>query len=49
MADDTGHVDRYDHQERLTAEEAMQHAYFNPIRGMLPLREVSLASMPTAL
>ena len=30
---------RYDHQERLTAEEAMQHPYFNPIRGMLPLRE----------
>jgi casein kinase II subunit alpha len=23
---------RYDHNERLTAEEAMQHAYFNPIR-----------------
>ena len=31
---------RYDHQERLTAEEAMQHPYFNPIRGMLPTREV---------
>ena len=30
---------RYDHQERLTAEEAMQHPYFNPIRGMLPLRD----------
>jgi len=23
---------RYDHQERLTAEEAMAHAYFNPVR-----------------
>jgi len=32
---------RYDHQERLTAEEAMQHPYFNPIRGMLPMREES--------
>lgn len=23
---------RYDHQERLTAKEAMAHAYFNPVR-----------------
>lgn len=23
---------RYDHQERLTAKEAMKHAYFDPIR-----------------
>eukprot|EP00960_Hanusia_phi_P043806 756268-Hanusia_phi.AAC.1 len=30
---------RYDHQERLTAEEAMQHPYFNPIRGMVPMRD----------
>lgn len=26
------HVLRYDHQERLTAREAMQHRYFDPIR-----------------
>lgn len=24
---------RYDHQERLTAQEAMQHPYFDPVRG----------------
>lgn len=24
---------RYDHQERLTAKEAMQHPYFDPVRG----------------
>jgi len=30
---------RYDHQERLTAEEAMHHPYFNPIRGLIPHRE----------
>jgi casein kinase II subunit alpha len=24
---------RYDHQERLTAKEAMGHAYFDPVRG----------------
>ena len=24
---------RYDHQERLTAQEAMAHAYFAPIRS----------------
>jgi casein kinase II subunit alpha len=24
---------RYDHQERLTAQEAMAHAYFFPIRN----------------
>jgi hypothetical protein len=35
---------RYDHQDRLTAEEAMQHPYFNPIRGMLPLREVRVCT-----
>ena len=23
---------RYDHQERLTAQEAMQHAYFDPVK-----------------
>jgi len=23
---------KYDHQERLTAKEAMQHPYFQPIR-----------------
>ncbi|KAG9622393.1 hypothetical protein KCU64_g20808, partial [Aureobasidium melanogenum] len=23
---------KYDHQERLTAKEAMAHAYFNPVR-----------------
>ena len=33
---------RYDHQERLTAEEAMQHVYFNPIRGLVPLREATV-------
>jgi len=26
---------RYDHQERLTAQEAMAHPYFNPIRSMV--------------
>lgn len=25
--------DRYDHQERLTAQEAMAHGYFAPIRA----------------
>ena len=25
---------RYDHMERITAEEALAHPYFNPIRGM---------------
>ena len=34
--------DRYDHQERLTAEEAMQHVYFNPIRSLVPLREATV-------
>ncbi|GJJ75587.1 casein kinase II subunit alpha [Entomortierella parvispora] len=31
---------RYDHQERLTAKEAMQHRYFNPLRSinMEPLK-----------
>jgi casein kinase II subunit alpha len=24
---------RYDHQERLTAQEAMAHPYFNPVRN----------------
>jgi serine/threonine protein kinase len=36
------HLLRYDHQERFTAEEAMQHPYFNPIRGigtMAPMRD----------
>ena len=33
---------RYDHQERLTAEEAMQHCYFNPIRGLVPPRDQAL-------
>ncbi|ANZ74734.1 BA75_00584T0 [Komagataella pastoris] len=27
---------RYDHQERLTAKEAMEHSYFDPIRQMEP-------------
>lgn len=26
---------RYDHQERLTAQEAMAHSYFNPVRELL--------------
>mmetsp|Transcript_11633 Transcript_11633/g.16615 ORF Transcript_11633/g.16615 Transcript_11633/m.16615 type:complete len:379 (+) Transcript_11633:176-1312(+) len=38
---------RYDHQERLTAEEAMQHPYFNPIRGMLPPREAPAVATTT--
>ncbi|KAJ8145742.1 hypothetical protein OY671_001197 [Metschnikowia pulcherrima] len=25
---------RYDHQERLTAQEAMDHAYFDPVRNL---------------
>jgi hypothetical protein len=33
---------RYDHQERLTAEEAMQHPYFNPIRGLIAQRDASV-------
>mmetsp|Transcript_42222 Transcript_42222/g.99074 ORF Transcript_42222/g.99074 Transcript_42222/m.99074 type:complete len:356 (-) Transcript_42222:151-1218(-) len=41
------HLLRYDHQDRLTADEAMQHPYFNPIRGMVPLREAQ-APAPTA-
>lgn len=28
------HILRYDHQERLTAKEAMAHRYFNPVREM---------------
>lgn len=39
---------RYDHNERLTAEEAMQHAYFNPIRGLVPNRDTGTASSPAA-
>jgi casein kinase II subunit alpha len=31
------HLLRYDHQERLTAKEAMQHVYFNPVRNLSPL------------
>ncbi|XP_048531891.1 casein kinase II subunit alpha-2-like [Triticum urartu] len=30
---------RYDHQERLTAKEAMAHPYFNPVRGSESTRE----------
>jgi casein kinase II subunit alpha len=26
----------YDHQKRLTAKEAMDHPYFDPIRGGYP-------------
>ena len=27
--------DRYDHMERLTAQEAMAHPYFRPVRGTI--------------
>ena len=30
--DFVGSLLRYDHQERLTAQEAMGHAYFAPVR-----------------
>ena len=33
---------RYDHQERLTAEEAMIHPYFDPVRDLIPNEELSL-------
>nr|CCA16125.1 casein kinase II subunit putative [Albugo laibachii Nc14] len=33
---------RYDHQERLTAKEAMQHAYFQPIREAQELKSRGL-------
>ena len=26
---------RYDHQERLTAQEAQNHPYFDPVRALL--------------
>ncbi|KAJ1484345.1 kinase-like domain-containing protein [Baffinella frigidus] len=39
---------RYDHQERLTAEEAMQHPYFNPIRSMIPSREPTTSTAAAA-
>ena len=32
---------RYDHQERLTAQEAQQHPFFDPVRA-------TLTSAPTA-
>jgi len=31
--DFVSHLLRYDHQERLTAKEAMEHPYFAPVRA----------------
>lgn len=35
---------RYDHQERLTAREAMAHAYFDPVRGEVAANEAKEAA-----
>lgn len=34
---------RYDHQERITAAEAMGHSYFDPVRGSLPNPSATVA------
>ena len=38
---------RYDHQERLTAREAMAHPYFAPIRAELGVNEPSEMQVET--
>jgi casein kinase II subunit alpha len=37
------HLLRYDHQERLTAQEAMNHAYFEPVRAAARERAAAAA------
>lgn len=37
---------RYDHQERLTAQEAMKHAYFEPVGGVAAAAEAAIKAEP---